>query len=220
MQINDLKILYQKNSNEKKAGEMAAYMRNRFLFFGIQKPKRSELEKVFINDASRLSIDKIFNLADQLIHMEQREFTYTALRLLEKNLRKMEFSHILKMKDFARVHSWWDSVDGYVGVIKKWFKLHPDYIKQFIDMTYDDEDFWIKRMSIICQLQLKETTDTTSMEKAILHNIHDPEFFIQKAIGWILRDYSKTNRQWVARFIREHREELSKMAIREGSKYL
>ena len=58
------------------------------------------------------------------------------------------------------------------------------------------------------------------MEKILINNLNQKEFFINKAIGWALRDYSKTNPEWVRTFIENNKEKMSKLSIKEGSKYI
>jgi len=58
------------------------------------------------------------------------------------------------------------------------------------------------------------------MEKILLNNLDQTEFFINKAIGWALRDYSKTNPEWVVSFIEKNKERMAKLSIKEASKYL
>ena len=50
--------------------------------------------------------------------------------------------------------------------------------------------------------------------------IDEKEFFINKAIGWSLRDYSKTNTKWVRDFIKRHKNSMNNLSIREASKYI
>jgi 3-methyladenine DNA glycosylase AlkD len=83
-----------------------------------------------------------------------------------------------------------------------------------------DENIWLRRIAIDHQLSRKEKTDTALLETVIKNNFGQTEFFINKAIGWILRQYSKTNPQWVKDFIDKYRDSLAPLSIREGSKYL
>ena len=83
-----------------------------------------------------------------------------------------------------------------------------------------DQDFWLRRIAIDHQLMRKEKTDTDLLEKVILNNLGQSEFFINKSIGWSLRNYSKVNPDWVGAFIDRYQEQLSPLSIREGSKYL
>lgn len=79
-------------------------------------------------------------------------------------------------------------------------------------------DKWVRRVGIMLQLGWKERTDSQYLQTAILANQGDEDFFIQKAIGWALRDYSKVNPEWVRTFVANHA--LSALAQREGCKYL
>ena len=84
----------------------------------------------------------------------------------------------------------------------------------------NDSDFWIRRLAIIHQLGRKDATDTEVLHKILVANLGSDEFFINKAIGWALRDFSKANPAWVSEFIAEHRDGLAPLSVREGSKYL
>lgn len=83
-----------------------------------------------------------------------------------------------------------------------------------------DPDFWVRRVAIEYQLLRKDQMDTNLLAKILKNNLGSQEFFINKAVGWALRDYSKTNPQWVAKFIADHRDGLAPLSIREGSKYI
>lgn len=83
-----------------------------------------------------------------------------------------------------------------------------------------DPYFWVRRVAIEHQLLRKKKMNTALLQKIIENNLDSQEFFINKAIGWALRDYSKTNPDWVRNFIELHREHLAKWSIKEGSKYL
>jgi 3-methyladenine DNA glycosylase AlkD len=83
-----------------------------------------------------------------------------------------------------------------------------------------DENIWLRRIAIDHQLARKDKTDTALLEQIIVNNLGQREFFINKAIGWSLREYSKTNPDWVRGFIEQHKDGLSPLSVREGSKYL
>jgi 3-methyladenine DNA glycosylase AlkD len=220
MNISELEDIFTKNADPERAVQMAAYMKNRFPFLGIQKPLRKDLERDFLRSAAGLEREELMGMAGRLASMREREYTYTAQALLEKYRSKLLFEDILNLVERARIQSWWDSVDGYVIVIKKWLASNPEKVADFVEVNLDDPDFWVRRMSIICQLQLKDKADLAALEKAILYNLGDPEFFIQKAIGWILRDVAKTFPDYTRTFVEEHRPEMSNLAIREALKNL
>lgn len=83
-----------------------------------------------------------------------------------------------------------------------------------------DEDFWLRRIAIDHQLLQKEKTDIVLLEKILVNNLNQTEFFITKAIGWSLRDYLKTNPHWVRDFLGKYQHQMASLSIREASKYL
>lgn len=83
-----------------------------------------------------------------------------------------------------------------------------------------EENIWVQRIAILYQLRFKEKTNTTQLEQIILNSLGTNEFFINKAIGWSLREYSKTNPDWVRTFLENHQAQMANLSIREASKYL
>ena len=82
------------------------------------------------------------------------------------------------------------------------------------------DNIWLRRTSIIHQLGMKNNTDTSLLSQCIQNNFASQEFFINKAIGWALRDYAKTNEQWVSDFLTAHQQQLAPLSWREASKHL
>ena len=78
---------------------------------------------------------------------------------------------------------------------------------------------WVRRSAILCQLQHKADTDLDLLTNVIEVNQEDPEFFIRKAIGWALRDYARTDGDWVRAFVQAH-SGLSPLSRREALKRL
>ena len=83
-----------------------------------------------------------------------------------------------------------------------------------------DEDLWVRRIAIDHQLCRKEKTNTELLERIIVNNFGSDEFFINKAIGWALRDYSKTNPEWVKDFVNKYNTKMHSLSIKEASKYI
>ena len=83
-----------------------------------------------------------------------------------------------------------------------------------------DDDRWLRRVAVICQLGAKDRTDRALLTDAVLANAADRDFFLRKAIGWALRDYARTDPAWVRRFVTAHEDELSPLSKREALKHL
>lgn len=123
------------------------------------------------------------------------------------------------MEKLITTKSWWDTVDVLAPhPVGKIAQETPSVIDERIEGWAYGDHLWLRRSSILYQLRYKEETDKTRLYRYIVANAESQEFFIQKAIGWALREYSKTNPQSVREFINENK--LPKLSIREGSKYI
>lgn len=218
LKYETFKMMFEKNANLADRVAMKKYMRNQFEFYGIKTPKRREIYREFLKEERKLKqID--WEFLDECYADEHREFQYLVCNYLERMQNFIEPKDIVHIQKFIQTKSWWDTVDSFNKVIGK-LTLRNEEIKQLMRKWAVDEDFWLRRIAIIHQITFKEQTDPELLQEVILANLGSDEFFINKAIGWALCDYSKTNPQWVRNFISKNQSKLSKLSVREGSKYI
>ena len=204
-------------ANPDDAVAMKAYMKNKFEFLGVKTPARRKLTKTFFKQQTDLVID--WNFINEAWNYPYRELQYTALDYLEIRKKLLTPSDLPNLKKLAQTKSWWDTIDFLDRLVGSIIARFPE-TKEIILAWSCDEDIWLRRLAIDHQLLRKEETDTELLEKFLVNNLGQAEFFINKAIGWALRDYSKTNPDWVRDFIERYRAEMAALSIREGSKYL
>ena len=159
--------------------------------------------------------DFVFELWD----LPEREFQIFATDYLQALQKYLTLEDLPKLRQLVVTKSWWDTVDSLDKTIGNIGFPSPD-LDQIMLAWSTDDNFWLRRVAIDHQLLRKENTKTDLLEKILLNNLHQTEFFINKAMGWSLRDYSKTNPDWVRDFIARNREGLSNLTIREASKYI
>ncbi|KJQ62237.1 DNA alkylation repair protein [Streptococcus cristatus] len=196
---------------------MKAYMKNKFEFLGVKTPVRRKLAKAFFKQPTDSVIDWVF--INESWDNPYRELQYAALDYLEIRKKLLTPSDLPRLKKLAQTKSWWDTIDFLDRLVGSIIARFPE-TKEIILSWSCDQDFWLRRLAIDHQLLRKEDTDTELLEKILVNNLGQTEFFINKAIGWALRDYSKTNPDWVRDFIERHQTEMAALSIREGSKYL
>lgn len=196
---------------------MKAYMKNKFEFLGVKTPVRRKLSKIFFKQQTDSVIDWVF--INESWDNPYRELQYAALDYLEIRKKLLTPSDLPRLKKLAQTKSWWDTIDFLDRLVGSIIAQFPE-TKEIILVWSRDEDIWLRRLAIDHQLLRKEETDTELLEKILVNNLGQTEFFINKAIGWALRDYSKTNPGWVRDFIERHQAEMAALSIREGSKYL
>ena len=128
-------------------------------------------------------------------------------------------SDLPKLEQLVVTKSWWDTVDILDRVVGSLVYNKPELEKIILQWNLSD-NIWLRRVAIDHQLLSKEKTNVQLMEKILLHTLNPTEFFINKAVGWALRDYSKTNPAWVETFIEKNKERMAELSIKEASKYL
>lgn len=220
MTIEQLCVIFEANRNEENAQKQKAYLKHQFEFLGLAKPIRAKLEKQFVVESKQLNAQELITVVFKLANLEYREYLYTAQMVLHANYQKFNYDDIIELTKITRINQWWENTDGFQSFLRTWFKVNPEYIRPFVEQFYKDSNIWMRRLAIIAQLGMKQQTDFVIMKRAIRYNNKYDEFFIQKAIGWALREYSKTNQDAVRDFVQENEHKMSKLAVREASKYL
>jgi 3-methyladenine DNA glycosylase AlkD len=214
--MNIVELFYE-NKNEELAIPMAKYMKNKFPFLGIKKPEREELSRKFLKERKKdKEVD--WNFIFKCYDLPEREFQYLAISYMDAVKKQFTVKDMDKIERVITTKSWWDSVDSISHIVGHICLKYKDAREKYVEKWIYSENIWLKRVSILFQLKYKEKTDTEFLTKAILNNSETNEFFVDKAIGWALREYSKTNKKWVSDFINNHK--LSKLSVREGGKYI
>ena len=217
MTLNDIFAEFKKLKNDKKAIEMSAYMKNQFVFLGISASPRKEIENKIFKSVSKENID--FKFTDKCYKNKYREFQYAAIDYLNFKKEYLNISHIEILKNYILTKSWWDTIDHLDKIVGD-IALRDKKVNEILLNWSLDENIWIRRVAINHQILRKEKTNIELLEQIIINNFNQKEFFINKAIGWSLRDYSKTNPKWVIDFIKRHKNSMNNLSIREASKYI
>ena len=214
----EIKKLFESKEDKENAIAMSKYMRNMFDFYGFSTPKRKEIYNDFIKSEQKCNrIDWTF--LDKCYKDTHREFQYLVSDYLLAMKQYVTFEDISKIQNYITQKSWWDTIDFLCKVIGD-VELQDPRVKKLMLKWSNDENIWIKRSAIEHQLNLKDKTDCELLEKIIVNCFGTDEFFINKAIGWALREYSKTNPKWVRDFIDKYNDKMNNLSIKEASKYV
>ena len=217
----DFNKLYEEmiqHKNEEQAQKMSKYMLNKFEYIGIKTPERRKIFKNFFKEYK--NEEKInWEFVNKCWENKYREFQYVAADYLKNMKDKLTINDIPKFKRLILEKSWWDTIDNLDMTIGALALKDSNVNKILLEWSLD-ENIWLRRIAIDHQLLRKEKTNTELLEKILKNNLGQAEFFINKAIGWALRNYSKTNPERVKNFIEENKENMAKLSIKEASKYL
>lgn len=219
MKLSGLITELENNRNELLAESMGKYMRDKFNFLGIRGPKRTELFKKYFPTARKTKeID--WNFIETCWNKEEREFQYAVVYYLKAMQKFLKKGDISKLKYLVVTKSWWDTVDLLSKIIGDVVNHNKELKTLMLEWSKKENNIWLRRVAILHQLSFKENVDKLLLETILEDNLSDGEFFINKAIGWALRDYSKVNPEWVRKFIEKNRSEMANLSLREAMKYL
>lgn len=198
--MDELRMMLTLNKNDENAYYMSKYMKFKFKYFGIKTPERKSLTKEFVKERAKeeMNWDFVFWCFSQ----EEREYQYIALDYLDKVKNKLVKDDINNLERLILYKSWWDTVDSIAPIVGYLAKKYPEIKRGNLVNWIESSNIWLKRASIIFQLKYKNETDYEFLSHAIRSNNETGEFFVNKAIGWQLRELSKTNKEWVKIFIK------------------
>ncbi|MBP0724657.1 DNA alkylation repair protein [Bacillus sp. RG28] len=214
----ELYDIFNLHQNETNRPSMESYLKNHFQFLGIKTPERRQLIKDFIQ---LHGLPNDLSIIKEIWDLKEREFQYVALDLLSKEYKKAEKERIEFYEQLITEKSWWDTVDTIAGsLISLHFLRFPDLIASYTDKWIHSENMWLQRAAILHQLKFKQHTNEEKLFSHIKIVSSSKEFFIQKAIGWALREYSKTSPLSVRNFVTNNEEILAPLSKREALKRL
>ena len=213
----DIFSQFKANADLPRGLEMSAYMRHQFAYLGIGSVKRREISAQFFREIDKKSPfdwDFVF----ECFRRDEREYVYLACDYMFRCKDRIDECDFEKIEQIALIKPWWDSIDSIVPVVGFLCKKYPALIDRFIIPWSQGSEKWLIRISIIFQLKYKKDTNLELLSEVILQNNGTKEFFINKAIGWALREYSKTDFEWVTDFV--NRNQLSNLSKREALKVI
>lgn len=217
--VTSLEQQFQKNANPKIAIAQKQYMKNKFEFYGIKSPLRRELQKPFLIQKYLPPKTELEAIVHKLWLKSQRELHYFTQELVRKYITQFKKEDIVLFEFMIVNKSWWDTIDFIsVNLVGVYFQKFPEQIEFYVDKWLKSGNIWLQRTAILFQLKYKQQLDTELLAIIINKLLSSNEFFINKAIGWILREYGKTNPIWVKEFVQI--TTLSNLSKREATKLL
>ncbi|MGG6241570.1 DNA alkylation repair protein [Nodosilinea sp. AN01ver1] len=217
--LQTLETFYAQQADPAQATPMKQYMRNQFEFLGIKSPVQKALFKQFVTEHGLPDLSQLESIVRELWLMPEREYQYVALAFLGKFQKRLTPDYLPLLEYLITTKSWWDMVDSIASHnVGSLLKQHPSSREAVINQWRHQEDFWLRRTTLLFQLGYKTDTDERLLFALVEENQESQEFFIQKAIGWALREYSKTAPEAVQSFV--SRTALAALSKREALKWL
>lgn len=217
--LQSLEQTFAANANLSDAVQMKKYMKDLFDFYGMKSPIRKEIYKSQKQQFGLIPVNEKDEIVRWCWEAPQREWQYFCMEFLSKEAKETDEGIIELYEYLITNKSWWDTVDfiasNLVGVC---FLKYPDRIPAVTAKWMNSGNMWLQRTCILFQLKYRKKTNTQLLEGFIKPLKESKEFFIRKAIGWALREYSKTNPTYVKEFVKNNR--LSGLSRREALKWM
>lgn len=223
--VSALRRDVRRQANPGRAEQQQAYMKSAMPYAGLTAGQlRAVCKDVFaahpLNDAQawRAAAARLWREA------KVREERYAAIELLasrrySSSWRDPELTPLLE--EMIVSGAWWDFVDTLaINQMGPLLESHRRTIRPKLMRWATRDDLWLRRTAILAQIKFKARTDTDLLHHAIQGSIFDGDFFARKAIGWALREFAKTNPQWVVDYVRDHAHRLSSLSQREALRIL
>lgn len=217
--IKDLEIAYTLNADAERAKEMERYMKLHFVFLGM----KTDLRRVLLKELWKKHKEEIQRnsrtIATELFKKEHREYHYSAIEIIMKELKNNYLEEDIQfIEKLIITHSWWDSVDKIAkNILGNYLMEFPHQTATTIEYFSNSNNLWLNRSAILFQLCYKEKTNTEYLFSECEKHAGSTAFFIQKAIGWALREYAKTNPVAVMNFVEN--TNLKPLSKREALKH-
>ena len=204
-----------------RAAAMAAYMQQRFAFFGIPTPARRAATRPLLASLGRTpAADWLVSAAEALWQFDERECQYAAVDMLVKFAARIEARHEPQLARLVQARAWWDSVDLIAAHVYGSLCRREPALRKHVEHYARHEHIWLRRVALLHQLGDGTDTDYARLDRILTANLGHPDFFIRKAMGWALRQLARTDPDWVRTWLTAHAEEVSSLTRREALKRL
>jgi 3-methyladenine DNA glycosylase AlkD len=200
-----------------------AYLKSDLEFIGVASKPLREVARVFLAGHPEIDRCALLKLVQALWERPVFELKAVAVALLERRTNDLVTDDLALVERLLRLSHTWALVDWLcTKVAAPLVESDPGAARSFLDRWSRDEDFWVRRASMLAQLPALRAGggDFELFASIASRMVGEKEFFIRKAIGWVLRDVSKKRPDLAFTFLSQHVREVSGLTFREGTKYL
>ncbi|MBU0528573.1 DNA alkylation repair protein [bacterium] len=215
---NYIKSELKQHGDATKARQMQAYMKTDQPFYGVQSKLRKQIFREAIKKYPITSREEWETVIIELWEGTHREEMYQALEVAERYKIYHYESAWTLFETLLRSATNWDTVDWLSSNLIGQLVFKYRHFEKQLEEWSEDKNFWVRRASLLAHLKHKEKTNIKLLSQTILKLAHEKEFFIRKAIGWVLRQYSYTDPVWVIQFVNKYEDKLSGLSKREALK--
>jgi 3-methyladenine DNA glycosylase AlkD len=205
-----------------RAAQAKSYLKSDLVFLGVSVPG---IRRVVLEEARsypRLGRSDAIKWAQALWREPVHERRTAAIEVLRRYVKELEAADLAQVEEWVRAARGWAYVDPLAGDIAGPIVLRHEQAWPLIDAWARDEDFWVRRSALLALLAgiRRGQPDLRRFERYATPMLTEKEFFIRKAIGWVLRETSKQDPAYVAGWTGRHLALMSGVTFREAVRRL
>jgi 3-methyladenine DNA glycosylase AlkD len=218
-QAADIEAELRRSGSRERAASEQAYLKSDLRFLGVTLAEIRRAAKDAALDP-RLDHDGVVALVEELWREPVFECRMAAALMLELRADDLRTGDLPMIERLIRGSRTWALVDVLAGDVVGRMALRLR-IGRTLDRWSRDDDFWVRRSSLLAELEpLKRDAAFEPFARRADRMLEEREFFIRKAIGWVLRETSKRRPDEVYAWIAPRTHRASGVTMREAVKYL
>ncbi|MGF1668562.1 MAG: DNA alkylation repair protein [Acidimicrobiia bacterium] len=199
------------------------YLKSDLVHYGVGIPDIRRITRAALARAGGLAHRDLMELIETLWSIPVHERRMAAVEVASARLRDLSVDDLGLLESMLRQAHTWALVDPLaIGVVGPLLDRHPHAADAVLDRWADDDDFWIRRSALLAHLAALRTGGG-NWDRFCRHAdamLDEREFFIRKAIGWVLRDTARKRPDLVYEWILPRAERASGVTLREAVKRL
>jgi 3-methyladenine DNA glycosylase AlkD len=205
-----------------RAAREKAYLKSQLKHLGIPVPRIRSTVRGALGGADTLERAQLLEAVDALWRPKVHELRVAAVELLHARQLLLEARDLALIERLIRESRTWALVDELAVRVTGALVERETKLVRTLDRWATDEDFWVRRAALLALLLplRRGEGDFARFARYAEGMLEEREFFIRKAIGWILRDVSKRRPELVYRWLSAHAGRASGVTMREAVKYL
>jgi 3-methyladenine DNA glycosylase AlkD len=205
-----------------RAAQEKRYLKSELEFFGVTVPELRRVVKAAVRGYPGLDAARMVAWAVALWRAPVHERRMAAAEILTLAAPWLGAADLATVERLLRQSGTWALVDGLAVNVAGQIALRDPQAWPVVDGWAADPDFWLRRSALLALLAGVRAgrPDLARFTRYAEVMLAEREFFIRKAIGWVLREISRRDPDWVARWTQDHLAGMSGVTFREAVRRL
>jgi 3-methyladenine DNA glycosylase AlkD len=208
-------------SAERAVGEKA-YLKSDLRFWGTSQDSIRAAVRAYCDAHPDLTRAELRAIAQTLYATDVHELRAAAIGVLERERETLDGRDLPWLIAIVRKSKSWAYVDWIAPKVIGDVIARDSRARRRLPVWAKDKNFWVRRAALLAEHDALRTGggDFALWSRLAASMLDEREFFIRKAIGWVLREVSKKRPELTYTFLEEHRDRVSRLSLQEGAKYL